>query len=136
MNKCRRDLAVVLITFEVMYILQQFKGIVFGLQELDLAEMRCIGWIMRWKLVSDSLLKKFGKARDGPSMLKLDVKDSCSNFFVWSMNKNCIGILDVWMNSWLSGFIEVLINKDFKSQSRRNRNCSTMYNFLGITQLR
>ena len=43
MNKCRRDLAVVLITFEVMYIIQQFKGIVFGLQELDLVEMRCIG---------------------------------------------------------------------------------------------
>ena len=43
MNKCRRDLAVVLITFEVMYILQQFKEIVFGLQELDLVEMRCIG---------------------------------------------------------------------------------------------
>ena len=27
-------------------------------------------------------LKTFGKARDGPSMLKLDVKDSCSIFFV------------------------------------------------------
>ena len=26
--------------------------------------------------------QKFGKARDGPSMLKLDVKDSCSIFFV------------------------------------------------------
>ena len=26
-----------------MYILQQFKGIVFGLQERDLVEMGCIG---------------------------------------------------------------------------------------------
>ena len=38
-----QDLSVVLITFEAMYILQQFGEIVIGLQELDLVKTRCMG---------------------------------------------------------------------------------------------